>query len=265
MLETMPAALKTASVPALERGLAVLEIVAKSRNGLTFSQIARCLDFPKSSIHSLLLTFVREGYLHRSETSGRYTCGMKLIRIADDAMEGIAYRQKTVPLLRQLMESTRLTAHMAILERNEATVIAKVEAPGSHSVATWVGKRIDVHCTSLGKCLIAYLSPAEVERITSEHGLLRHNENTVVSLPELRRELARVRKLGYAVDDEEEELGMRCIGVPVFDKEGRVLAAISVSGTTEQIHEGNYEQIRERLLETARLISERLTLAAETR
>ena len=79
MLETMPAALKTASVPALERGLAVLEIEANSRNGLTFSQIARCLDFPKSSIHSLLLTFVREGYLHRSETSGRYTCGMKLI------------------------------------------------------------------------------------------------------------------------------------------------------------------------------------------
>jgi DNA-binding IclR family transcriptional regulator len=258
----MSTPLKTASVPALERGLAILEVVARSRNGLTFSQIARGLDFPKSSIHSLLLTFVREGYLHRSEASGRYMCGMKLIRIASAALEGIALRDQTAPVLRRLMESTGLTVHMAILERNEAALIAKVEPPGVHRVATWVGKRIDVHCTSLGKCLIANLPVADLERLISEHGLLRHNENTIASLPKLKQELDRVRCQGYAVDDEEEELGMRCIGVPVFDLDGRVISAISVSGKTDQIHQGNYGEFRALLLDAARQISAQVMASA---
>jgi DNA-binding IclR family transcriptional regulator len=255
---------KTPSVPALERGLAILELVAKSHRGLTFSQIARSLDFPKSSIHCLLLTFEREGYLRRSEATGKYVCGMKLVRIANLALEGIILREKATPLLRTLMERAGLTVHMAILERNEVVLIAKAEPPGVPRVATWIGKRIDVHCTSLGKCLIAWLPEEEIERLTRGRGLLRHNENTIASLGKLKKELERTRRRGYAVDDEEEEIGVRCIGAPVFGQEGHVVAAMSVSGTIEQIHPGNCSELAGLVKHVAGEVSQQLAAFRES-
>ena len=174
---------KTPTVPALERGLAVLELVAKSRNGLTFSQVSRHFDFPKSSIHCLMITLERLGYLQRLESSGRFVAGLNLVRIASAASHGITLRQKAGPLLTDLAQRTGLTVHMAVLENSEALLIAKVEPSGTRPVATWVGKRIDYHCTSLGKALIAWLPDDEIRSLVREHHMLRHNENTMSTCP----------------------------------------------------------------------------------
>jgi len=242
---------KTPSVPALERGLRILECITASKTGLTFSQIAKGMKIPKSSIHSLLVTFEREGYLHRSELTGRYICGMKLVHIANSAIEGVGLLERAGNLLRALANQTGLTVHMGMWERNEVALIAKVDPFSHQKVATWVGKRIDFHCTSLGKCLVAHLPEGELDRLVRECGLLRHNENTIASGAKLREELAKVRKSGYAVDDEEEEIGIRCIGAPVFSADGAVLAAISMSGNLDQIDHGNYVALSNRLKETA--------------
>ena len=247
----MAAVMKTPSVPALERGLRILECIAASKTGLTFSQIAKGMSIPKSSIHSLLITFEREGYLHRSELTGRYICGLKLVHIANSAVEGVALLERAGNLLRALANRTGLTVHMGMWERNEVAFIAKVDPFSHHKVATWVGKRIDFHCTSLGKCLVAYLPEAELDRLIQECGLLRHNENTIASGVKLRQELAKVRKSGYAIDDEEEEIGIRCIGTPVFGANGAVLAAISISGSLDQLDHSNYLALNNRLKETA--------------
>jgi DNA-binding IclR family transcriptional regulator len=225
---------KTPTVPALERGLAVLELVAKSRNGLTFSQVSRRVDFPKSSIHCLLVTLERLGYLQRLE-SGRFVAGLNLVRIATAASYGILLRQKAGPLLSELAQRTGLTVHMAVLESTEALLIAKVEPSGTPPVATWVGKRIDYHCTSLGKALIAWAPDEEIQRLVKERHMLRHNENTISTLTRLKEDLMRTRRAGYSVDDEEEELGIRCVGAPVLGVSGKVEAAVSVSGTLDQI------------------------------
>ena len=215
-------ATKTPSVPALQRGLAILERIANSRRGLTFAQLARFFDFPKSSVHTLVLTLEREGYLQRDDATGRYMTGRKLVHIAGMTLDGLVVRERAAPVLRTLVADTGMTAHLAVLDRHEVTVVAKVDRPGVHRIATWVGKRMDVHCTSLGKCLVAYLPDEQVDRLINDRGLLRHNEHTIVSPERLKQELARTRALGYAVDDEEEELGGRCVGAPVWDRDGRV-------------------------------------------
>lgn len=248
-------AIKTPSVPALERGLAILELVAKSRSGLTFSHLARSLEYPASSIHCLLLTLERQGYLHRSETTGRYMCGMKLVRIANQALNGITLRDKAAPLLRDLCARTGLTVHLAIREGNDVMLIAKVASIGGQHVSTWIGKHVDVHCTSMGKCLIAYLPEAEIDEVIREHGLLRHNENTIASAKKLKQELERTRSRGYAVDDQEEELGMCCLGAPVFDANGSVVAAVSVSGTTTEIDLESCRALVDAVQETAAAIA----------
>ena len=227
--------MKTPSVPALERGLRILELVSSAPAGLTFSQIAKTLSMPKSSIHSLLLTFERTGYLSRSEASGKYICGMKLIHLAKSAPEGVVVIEQAAGLLRRLADSIGFTVHMGIWEGSAVALIAKVEPYSESRVATWVGKRIDFHCTSIGKCLVSHLDEAEVEQLVRQYGLLRHNENTIASLQRLKQELAKVRSLGYAVDDEEARMGLRCIAAVVYNDCSEPLAAISVSGLTSRI------------------------------
>lgn len=259
------AANKTPTVPALERGLAILELVAKSKNGFTFSQLARHLAFPKSSIHCLLITFERLGYLQRLESSGRYVAGLNLVRIATVASHGITLRQKAGPLLCELTQRTGLTTHMAILENNEALLIAKVEPSGGLPVATWVGKRIDYHCTSLGKALIAWRREEEINRLVTERRMLRHNENTISTLARLKAELMRTRQAGYSIDDEEEEIGVRCIGAPVLGPSGEVEAAISVSATIEQIPSEDVPRMGALVQEIAFEMSRRLGWSAAAR
>ena len=243
--------LKTPSVPGLERGLTVLELVAASRSGLTFSQIAQAVPFPKSSVHCLLLTLVRLGYLQRIEASGRYLCTTRVINLADTAMPGIALHQTAAPLLFRVAQQSGLTSHLAILEKGEAMLVGKVESHLQPPITTWAGKRIGVHCTSLGKCLVAWLPDHELQMVIRERGLLRHNENTICSMAKLKKELQSVRELGYAVDDEEEEIGVRCVGVPVFSSERKVIAAISVSGRVDSLGRHRLNELGELLRQIA--------------
>ena len=130
-------------------------------------------------------------------------------------------------------------------------------------MATWIGKRVDIHCTSLGKCLSRYLPDADVDRLIGDRGLLRHNENTIVSPLRLKKELARTRALGYAMDDEEEEIGVRCIGAPVWNWDGQVVAAVSVTGTTSRITAETFEQIADQVKQTALGISRQLGFSGD--
>lgn len=234
------AAIKTQTVPALDRALSILELLAKSRAGLTLPELVEQSRFPRSSIHYLLVTLERRGYVQRNERTSRYLFGVNLVQLANSAWSGLSLRQQAAPFLGNLVRRARMTAHMAILKDNEAVIVAKHSPLDGPRTATWIGKRMDVHCTGLGKALIAYLTEPELESLLREHGLPRHNENTISSPRKLREELARVVLNGFSLDDEEDELGLRCIGAPVFDSCGRAIAAVSVSAASAQFTEESY-------------------------
>lgn len=230
----MPAA-KVHSVPAVERVFSVLECLARSRKGFTVSELGRKLSVPKSSIHLILKTMERRGYLQKNPQSGKYKFGLKLVGLTRSALDNLEMREEARPFLQALVRKTGLTAHMAVLEGNEAVLIEKVQAPGLIQLATWIGRRMEVNCTGVGKALIAFLSEQELREQVLSKGLAKHNQKTIVSINRLRRELAQIREAGYALDDEEDEIGLRCIGVPVFGEPPKVIAAISVAGTTGQL------------------------------
>ncbi len=223
------------SVPSVERALAVLEFLAQSKRGFSISEISRRLALPKSSIHLILGTLERKGYLLKNLHTGRYCFGLKLVGLSRSALENLDLREEARPFLQALMEKNGLTVHLAVLERGEAVIIERAEPPGPIRMADWVGRRLDVNCTGVGKALIAFLSEVEFDRQVPTKGMPKHNSNTIVSVKELKRELVRVRELGYALDDEEDEIGVRCVGAPIFDHSGRVVAALSVAGTTAQV------------------------------
>ncbi len=226
---------KPYSVPSVSRALRILELLAQSKRGLTLSDISRKLALPKSSVHLLVKTLEVMGYLKSNRVNGKYNFGLKLVSLSHTALENLDLREQARPFLQDLMLRTGLTVHMAVLEQAEAVIIEKVEAPGMLRLATWVGRRLDANSSGVGKALLAFGADANIEQRLTGRAMARHNKNTIASPDRLARELKKVRELGYAFEDEEGEIGFRCIGVPIYDSADRVISAVSVAGTTAQI------------------------------
>jgi DNA-binding IclR family transcriptional regulator len=249
---------------AVERALNILETAAQRRDGLTNAEISRKLGIPKSSASYILRTLEKRSYLRREPQTGRYRLGLKILSLGGDAQANLDIADVALPFMRSLGERIHLTVHLAVLDQGEAVYVEKVEAPGFFKVNTWVGRRMFLHSTSVGKCLLAWLSKQEVEAITKQQGLKKRTPETITSMAKLLADLEHVKQCGYAVDDEENSLGARCLGAPIFDFMGSVTAAIGASGTLTQMDEANMPRIVEALKETARRISRQLQKSSST-
>lgn len=239
----------------VERALGLLEHVAQTQEGATNSELSRALEIPKSSASYILRTLERRGYLARDAQSGRYRLGLKVLALSRGVLAHLDIRQAAQPHLRALVAKTHITGHLAILDAGEAVYIDKVDAPGFIKMDTWVGRRMKIHSTSVGKALVCHLPAAEVEQILREHGMERRTPRTITSAPRFLKELDKVRELGYAVDDEENNMDARCVGVPVYDMQNHVVAALGLSGTTQQITRENLPHVAEIMKEAARRIA----------
>lgn len=246
------------SVPSVSRAMKILELLAESQRGLTLSDISRRLGLPKSSTHVLIKTLELTGYLKNSKIHGRYCFGLKLVSLSNMALENLDLREQARPFLQHLTLQTGLTVHLAILEGAEAVIIEKIEAPGMLRLATWVGKRLDANSSGVGKALLAFAAGGRCDQWFKGRPMTRHNKNTISSPERLARELKKVRDQGYAFEDEEGEIGFRCIGVPVYDSANQAIAAISVAGTTSQISNERVAKLISIVKETARHISAHL-------
>jgi len=262
-VEVSVASLKEYSVPSIDRALSVLECLGQSKRGFSISEIGRQLRIQKSSAHLILTTLERRGFLQRNSQTGKYHFGLQLVSLSRSALENLDLREEAKPFLRSLMQESGLTVHMAVLERGEAVIIEKVEGPVLVRLASWIGRRLDVNCTGVGKVLIAFLPSDELDYLLRTKDFTRHNNRTIISKSALRRELTFVKLSGYALDKEEDEPGVCCIGAPVFDENGKVVAAISVAGTTSQIGIDRVPTLAGQVKRTAQGISLRLGYGAQ--
>jgi DNA-binding IclR family transcriptional regulator len=250
---------------AVERALGMLEHVAHAPEGLTNAEVSRKLQIPKSSASYILRTLEHQGYLNRDPQSGRYRVGLKILSLSRGALSGIDVREVALPIMRHLMEKTNLTCHLAILDGPEAVYIEKVAPQGFIRMDTWVGRRMRVHATSVGKALVAYIPKDRLEGILAERNLEKHTPKTITTLPRLLKELEKIRIQGYAVDDEENNLGARCVGAPVFNENGGIEASMGLSGTIHQVNQQTMPGIVEALKDATRHLSMQLGYRAPHR
>jgi DNA-binding IclR family transcriptional regulator len=246
------------TVPSVMRAMKILELLAQSQRGLTLADVSRKLSVPKSSAHVLMRTLEDLGYLKSSGLKGKYCVGMKLVSLSNIALENLDLREQARSFLQDLVLRTKLTVHLAILEGVEAVIIEKFDAPGMLRLATWVGKRLDANSSGVGKALLAFAPEETYDHQLKRKSLPRNNRNTISSPEVLRRELKKIRALGYAFEDEEGEIGFRCIGAPLYDAAGHVIAAISIAGTTSQIPSARVTTMASTVKETAAQISRHL-------
>jgi len=243
---------------AVERALAMLEAVAQEPEGLSNAEISRKLQIPKSSASYILRTLEKQAYLNRDPATGKYRVGLKILSLSRGALSGIDVREVALPIMRHLVEKTSLTCHLAILDGPDAVYIEKVEPPGFIRMDTWVGRRMRVHATSVGKAMAAHISQERLEKILADRGMEKRTAKTITTLPRLLKDLEKVRAQGYAVDDEENNMGARCVGAPVFSQSGAIEASIGLSGTTNQVNAHTMPRILEALKDAARHVSMQL-------
>ena len=249
------AASKTRTVPALYNALKIIELLADSKHGLSLADLTQTCELSKSTVHYLLVTLERCGYVRKDSRGGRYMAGTKLLAVANAALQNLALRQRTAPFLFSLRMKTGLGVHLAIYEHQEAMVIAKLDS-SERRLASWVGKRMDLHCTGIGKAIMAYLPQDERDDVIKRYGLARKNDNTLCNRKKLQADLDQVVRLQYALDDEEDELGMRCIGVPIIGPDYRPIAAVSISGSVSELTSERIPALAAEVQTTARSIRE---------
>src|SRR5882724_2291520 len=217
-------------VQVLDRAVVILDMLAAVREDLSLFELSERLDLHKSTIHRLLMVLERHRLVERRPESGKYGLGLKLFELGTRAFARLGLGERAHPHLERLAAEAGETAHLCVLEDGEVLYLEKVEPSRTIRVPSTVGRRNPAHCTAVGKALLAFLPEADLDRLIQGRGLPAHTPNTITTPALLRRELRAIRQRGYAVDDEEIEEGLRCIGAPVRDHSGRVVASMSIAG-----------------------------------
>jgi len=227
----------------------------RSSEELSLAEISERVGLNKSRVFRLLHTLVDHGYVERNWDGTRYMLGLKILERA--ACVRMDLRQLALPYMRLIHERFNETVNLGILENQEIIYISSLESSRPIRMAEVIGSRSLLHSTALGKAIIANLPDDDLRDLLSDIAFVKLTERTITDGDKLAKELRKVRRKGYAFDDRENDPEGFCIGAPIFDRRGRPLAAISVSGPAERV-QGNSKEIVELLLSTCRQISEKL-------
>ena len=256
MSQSLPPAPEKSVAPALSKGFAILELVAQ-QPGLSFSAIRSALGLPSSSCHHLVTTLCRLGALQIQANRG-YVLGLRLFELGSIAANQRQLNELALPALKQLAQDVQLTCHLGVMEGDEAVYLLKVEGQREIRVNTWVGKRLSLHSSSLGKVLLAWLPPGELDAVLARYDWQRKTATTLVDADAFRAHLREVKARGWAVDDQEDLANIRCVAAPVLDAGGNVVAALSAVGTILDISAERLAPLAEQIGETARQLSRQL-------
>jgi IclR family KDG regulon transcriptional repressor len=212
----------------LHKALDVLETIRGSQSGMPLTDLARAAGIPKPTAYRILATLESRGHLERNE-AGRYRITRKFFDLQSKDSEEQLLLREAQPVMERLAGSCRETLNLGILDAGEVVVVSTIESPQSIRMSSKIGNRRHLHSTALGKVLLSGLPDKELQRLVRLKGLPRLTPYTLVTKQALLAEISQVRRQGFALDNEENEPGGRCIGAPILGPGGRVIAALSIS------------------------------------
>lgn len=215
-------------ITALQRGLQILHLFSNSPRGLTAKEVATASKLPVSTVHRFLANLVSAGFLNR-DAEGTHCLGIACFAMGQAAAGQLDIRRLSVPYLRQLNQQTRETVHLTVRNGLTAVYVEKLDSPEPLRIYSRIGAAVPLHCTAVGKIMLAYLPRDEQQLLLPQLKLRRNTANTVGNMDELQTELYRVRKNGYALDLEEHELHIRCVAAPIWDHIGSVQSSLSIT------------------------------------
>jgi IclR family transcriptional regulator, acetate operon repressor len=245
------------SIQSVDRALNLLELIAEAGGQSTLSELADRAGLNISTSHHLLSTLVARGYVAKAGGRRGYFLGPKILQLSTARLRQAGLTDIAAPYLRRLSEATGETVHLATLQGEDLVTLVKLET--HHAVridAGIVGKSNAAHATATGKAILAWLPEREMLRVLAGKGMTRFTDNTITDVAGLIEELRHVRRNGFALDREEFQPGVICVGAAVRDHTGGVVGSISISTPTERVNDAHVEAMAKLLTETTRVLSE---------
>jgi IclR family transcriptional regulator, pca regulon regulatory protein len=223
----------TGTSQSLERGLAILSSFTSDRSLIGVSELSRDLALSRSTAHRYIATLARLGYLQQDPDSKRYRLGPRVLDLGFSAINSMDLREISAPHLRQLSDETHHTVNLAILDGTDVVYIerCRTAGPGQRDIDLnlHVGARLPAYCTAMGKAILAFLSEDRREQVVARIEFVQRGPNTLTNPEVFRQELARIRELGVAVNNEELAYGLRSIAAPIHSHSGEVIAALNLA------------------------------------
>jgi|SRR5579871_2901939 len=252
-------------VQSLTRALAILDALARSEDGLTLTRLARTVALPPSSTHRLLTTLQRQRFVRFDPASMAWQIGVQAFVVGNAFARSRDVVAVARPFMRRPMEETGETINLYVLDGSAAVCMAQVQSPRMIGAIMRPGGGLGMHRSAAGKAMLAHLSAGEVAGIVGKHGLPRFTGKTIASPEALHADLARTRGRGFALDDEEFALGLRCIAAPILDETGTARAALSVAGPLARMPDERLATLGATIAAAARLVTLELGGAAGSR
>jgi IclR family transcriptional regulator, KDG regulon repressor len=242
----------------IDRAAQILDCFGFDHQELSVSEIGAKTYLHRSTAHRILMALEYNDLIQQNPENGKYRLGIKLFRLGHQAVSHLNLREICRPFLTRVMNETKETVHLAVLDEDQVLYLDKVEGPHALRMPSRVGRRIPTYCTSLGKAMLSCLDDQEVKNILRAQVLRPYTANTVKTLNQLLTDLRVIRKRGYSVDNEEIEIGLRCVGAPIRDYTGCMVGAISVAAPSARLADKKTAAIGRRVMVIAGEISEKL-------
>ena len=245
----------------LERTNTIVEVLAAHPGGVSLARLCAQTQLAKSTLHRILATLIHFRFVRQDPVTKQYSLGFKFLELGNILLRRIDIRKEAYPFLTALSNAIGETVHLVIRDGASAVYIDKIDSgvQGSLKMASRVGMAIPLYCSAVGKVFLFRMNEHEVCSLLGDGVLERFTEKTITAMAPLLAHLAEVRKAGFAVDDEENEYGIRCVAAPIEDSTGQVVAAISVSGPAVQVTLERIEtDLSAQVIATARTVSQSL-------
>jgi len=246
------------SIQSVVRGFKILDSIAGAEEEIGAQQISTMVGLHISTVFRFLQTLVQNGAVEQNPETGKYRLGLKLLAWGTQVLRQMDLRRDAIALLRELGEKTRETVHMSVYDCDAAIYIEKIEGPTPLRGFSEIGKGAPLHCTGLGKVLMAALTEKELNELLKRYPLRSFTPNTITQAGSMKKELERIRAQGYATDNEEHEPGIRCVAAPIRNHTGKVIASISIAGRTTSVTPARVPELIRTVQEAAQKISARL-------
>ncbi|KAF5051778.1 IclR family transcriptional regulator [Sedimentibacter saalensis] len=248
---------KNSNIQVIDRTLDIIELLSTQQKGIGVTEISKKTNLHKTTVHRILSSLYARNYVEKNK-NGEYKLGLKLIEIVGCHINELELQTEARPYLLELSSKYNLTSHLGVLDGENVVYIEKLETYTHMRLYTQIGYRAPAYCSSLGKCLLSSLSETELEDIMADCTFVRYTENTICDLKELKKHLRNIRIQKWAMDNQEQIMGQRCIAAPIYDYRGEVIAAVSGSGNLEQLPDEKINDVADYIVNIAIEISRRL-------
>ncbi|HWO78531.1 MAG TPA: IclR family transcriptional regulator [Bacillus sp. (in: firmicutes)] len=245
-------------IQSVDRALRILDLFDEYETELKITDISDKMQLHKSTVHSLLKTLQTNGYIEQNMENGKYRLGMKLFERGNLVIRRLDLRTIAKKYLIDLSVKSQNTVHLVILDGKEGIYIDKVEGASATVLYSRIGRRVPLHSSAVGKALVANKSKRELQEILNNYEFIQQTPNTITDEETFIAELEKVKEKGYAIDNEENEPGITCVAVPIWDHSGTVVAAISMSQNTASVNEEKLERTVEMLKDASIKISKEM-------